>query len=108
VQARRGRRRGRGRGRTNKRKRNAARSNIMKSFLQRQTDCIVACDPNHMPENEMCISQCMSPTCHDSNFRLHEKKMLEPGEFDPIRAIAFEECVKEEIGHSATMVGTDR
>lgn len=107
VEAKARRRGGGGRRATNRRrKRNAARNNkMLKIFHQRQNDCIVTChtsnsnnrNSNNMAENEMCISQCMSPTCHDQNYRLHEKKLLEPGEFDEVRAIAFEECVKDEI-----------
>jgi hypothetical protein len=84
------------RARTNRRKRNA-RNQITKLLLSRQNDCILKCNPNAMAENEMCITQCMSTSCHDTVYRLHEKQLLEAGEFDQLRAIAFHECVKDEL-----------
>lgn len=82
----------------NRRKRNAnARNLVTQSFLQIQYDCILQCDPQHMAENEMCITQCMNTACHDQIYTFHNQQLLEPGELDEQRAVAFEQCVMDEI-----------
>ena len=47
-----------------------------------------------MAENEMCITECISPDCHRD---IYFSKELELGEADEVRGVQFESCAKESM-----------
>jgi hypothetical protein len=47
-----------------------------------------------MAENEMCITECISPVCHQD---IYFSKELELGEVDEVRGVQFESCAKESM-----------
>lgn len=73
-----------------KRRRQAERQwKSMQAVCERET-----CGAFIPEESTMCVTQCMSPACHE---RIYASDLLEDGEVDLVRARDFEKCVKEEL-----------
>eukprot|EP01083_Nonionella_stella_P073713 199560_1 len=86
---------------TSRRRGGNSRNKRKKSLLKRaygtvKIDCILECDrpPTNMAENEMCITECISPVCHQD---IYFSKELELGEVDEVRGVQFESCAKESM-----------
>jgi hypothetical protein len=83
-------------GSANRRKSNK----ITKSFNNAREECIEECDPSNMAENQMCISGCISPKCHEEIYGHGGGELeseLDPGEIDDKRGDAFDRCVRDEL-----------
>ena len=77
-----------------RRKASKRKRKVQRAYFSLRNDCIEGpCRLIPWTENEMCITKCMMPECHEKvYFNTNE---LEPGEVDEWKEVHFEDCVKE-------------
>lgn len=69
---------------------------FVKQFEAIKYDCeqSASCKKLLPEESSMCVSQCVSESCHE---QVYGTNSLEDGEIDILRAREFQKCVKDEI-----------
>jgi Domain of unknown function (DUF4787) len=74
---------------------NRSNKRIVRKLEEMRLDCSHnACGELLPEESTMCVSHCISPTCHH---RIYAPIPLEDGEIDVSRARQFEHCFREEL-----------
>ena len=66
---------------------------VNRAYSILRTECVEGpCQLIPWTENEMCITKCMRPECHETVYS--GDRELELGEVDERKEVLFEECVK--------------
>lgn len=74
---------------------NRTNKRLVRKLEELRLDCSLTSCGELLPEESiMCVSRCISPTCHD---QIYAPIPLEDGEIDVLRAKEFEHCFREEL-----------
>ena len=80
---------------TSKRRKGSKRKRkVQRAYSSLRNECIEGpCRSIPLTENEMCITKCMRPECHEKVY--FDTAELELGEVDEWKEVQFEDCVKD-------------